>query len=83
MEVPTPLRKPMQRIADVQCTRLVFQPGDRIKVDVNYPLDKDEEKKLLRSIRRWAGVDVRILIVDRTKMRVEIEKGNQGGLIVG
>ncbi len=62
------------RIADVQCSRFQFQSGDRILVKTYHSLDRDEQKKLRRSIQRWAGPDVEILIVDQTRMDVIIEK---------
>jgi hypothetical protein len=82
MNAPNVLRHPKMRIADVQCSRLKFEPGDRLLVHVNYPLTKNEERKLRRSIGRWAGEEVVILIVDRTKMTVEVDK-NRGGIICG
>ena len=67
------LRHPRATLADVQCTRLVFQPGDRILVKVYHHLDKDQEKKLRRTVQKWAGVDVRIHIVCALDMELIIE----------
>ncbi len=60
-------------IADVQCRRLQFQPGDRVIVEVFCKLDKDQRKKLRRSVQKWAGCEVEILIYDATKFRITVE----------
>ena len=62
------------KIAEVQCQRLKFEPGDRIVVRVNGRLDPDQHKKLVKSIERWAGVSVEILVIDLTMMDIDIEK---------
>ena len=64
----------LPRLAEVHCTRIRFDPGDRIIVDVYHPLDKDERKKLIRTILKWAGVEIEVLIVNRMRMEVKIEK---------
>ena len=82
--VPTPLRHPKQRLADVQCSRMQFEPGDKLIVNVNHPLDKDAHTRLMATIQKWAGVDVNILIVDRTQMQVRLEKAKkQGEIYIG
>ena len=62
------------RLAEVKCQHIQFQPGDRIIVRVFHSLNKDEKKKLRRTIQQWAGVEVAVLIVDATEMEVRIEK---------
>ncbi len=64
----------LPKLADVQCTRLQFQPGDRILVKVYQPLGRDQRKKLRRTVEKWAGTDVEVLIVDATAFDVQIEK---------
>jgi hypothetical protein len=45
-------------------------------------MTKDEADKLKRSINRWAGVEVEVLVVP-PHLHVEIEKGeNREGVIV-
>ena len=51
------------RVADVHCTRIRFEPGDRILVKVRQRLDKVARQKLHKSISRWAGDGVEVLIV--------------------
>jgi len=50
------------RIADVSCLRLRFEPGDRILVRTNHRLSNDEQKKLRKTIQKWAGCEVEVLI---------------------
>lgn len=61
-------------LADVQCSRLKFEPGDRILVRTYHRLHRDDRKKLERTVRRWAGTDVEILIFDATQMEISVEK---------
>lgn len=72
--MPIPLRHPNPKLADVQCSRLVFQPGDRILVRTYRRLDNDQKRKLRKSILKWAGVEVEILIYDATQTEITIEK---------
>ena len=64
----------LPKIANVQCSRLVFQPGDRLIVRVCSDLDRDQKRKLLQSVRKWAGTDVEVLLVDVRVFDIEIEK---------
>ena len=65
----------LPKIANVQCSRLVFQPGDRIIARVCTDLDRDQKRKLLQSVRKWAGTDVEVLLIDVRVFDIEIEKG--------
>ncbi len=62
------------RIADVQCSRLQFQPGDRILVRSHHRLNADDERKLRRSIQKWAGEPVEIFIYCVLDHEIEVEK---------
>lgn len=64
----------MPKLADVQCTRVEFQPGDRIIVKVFTDLDRDQRKKLLKTVAKWAGPDVEVLLVDLRKYDIEVVK---------
>jgi len=72
---PNFLRKRPPKIADVQCSRLVFQPGDRIIVRVQVNLDSDQYRKLRKSVQKWAGCEVEVLIINVMIMDLEIQKG--------
>ena len=78
-ELANVLRHPKIKIADVQCSRLRFQPGDRVLVKVHQQLDKDQAAKLRKGIQKWAGPDVEILIYNASVMEIIVEKGVQIG----
>jgi len=69
------------RLAEVQCSRLQFEAGDRIIVRSFHPLSSERRKKLRKTVERWAGVDVEVLIVDTSQFDVEVEKNR--GIHVG
>ncbi len=62
------------RLADVQCSRMRFEPGDRVLVRVYERIEPDALKKLRRSVERWAGDGVEVLIVNGLEMEVEVER---------
>jgi len=68
------LRRPKPGIADVQCSRLKFEPGDSILVRTYHKLDKDQKRKLQKSIQRFAGVEVEVFIYNCLEMDIEIDK---------
>lgn len=57
-------------ISDIQTTRVKFNPGDRILVRVPSYLSQDQQKRLKKSIVKFAGEDVRILIVNCSETRL-------------
>lgn len=70
---PGILKKSMPRIADVQCSRMQFQPGDRIVVRSTSRMDADQQLKLRRSIIKWAGCEVEVLFVCVLDYDIEVE----------
>lgn len=62
------------RLADVHCSRLKFEPGDRVLVRSRHMLDKEQIKKIKRTVQRWAGCEVEVLVVCLPAFDVEIEK---------
>jgi len=70
------LRHPRPRIADVQCSRLQFQPGDRVLVRVFGKLEKAAKKKLSKSIQKWAGCDVEVLIINNLEMELTVDQSH-------
>ena len=62
------------RLADVQCKRLRFQPGDRILVKTTHRLTSDEKRKLRKTILRFAGEPVEVLIYSILDMEITIDK---------
>lgn len=62
------------RLADVNCTRYKFDPGDRILVRTRGQADADQQKKIRASICKWAGCEVEVLIVNVLVMDLEVLK---------
>ena len=68
------MTKAKPRLADVQCSRMQFQPGDRLLVKVRQDLSKEETRKLRKVVERWAGGVVEVLIINTMKMEIEVER---------
>lgn len=62
------------RLAEVSCTKIHFDPGDRVVVRVFQPLEKEARRRLERTVQKWAGVSIEVLVVDATKYDVAVEK---------
>jgi len=60
------------KIANVQLTRVKFEPGDRVVVRVHQRLDRQQRRNLRRTVQKWAG-DVEVLLVDVRLFDVEID----------
>lgn len=69
-----PLKHPRPQIADVRCSKIKFEPGDRILVRAHHRLTVDQVKRLRKSIQKWAGCEVEVLIYNGLDMEIEIEK---------
>ena len=52
-------------------SRVDLKAGDRVIVRTLQPIDPEAATKLRKSIERWAGCELRILIVDSTKMEID------------
>ncbi len=70
------------RLANIQCTRLKFEPGDRIIVKSPHRLDPDQVKKLKRSIQKWAGVEVEVLVYCTLDLDITIDKATDRGILI-
>lgn len=62
----------MPRLADVSCSKIHFDPGDRVLVKVHERLDRESKIRLRKTIERWAGTGIEVLIVELPVMDVEI-----------
>ncbi len=60
------------RLAQIDCSRIRFLPGDRVIVKVNCVLDDQDRRKILTAVQRWAGSDVEVLVVELPKFDLEI-----------
>jgi hypothetical protein len=63
----------LPRVANIDCSRIGFQPGDRVLVKCFHRLDSDQERKMRQTICRWAGCEVEVLIVCTQDMDLTIE----------
>lgn len=62
------------RTANINVERYKFQTGDRVLVRVYERLDKDTYQRIYNTVRKWAGKDVEILVIDETRMTVDVER---------
>lgn len=63
----------LPHLADIQCRKLVFEPGSRIIVRHYRPLDAHEKRKIRRAVEKWARVAVEVLFVDVTVYDISVE----------
>jgi len=64
-------------LADINCSKINFQPGDRLLVKLHQPMGNDQIAKLRKTVQRWAGKDVEILIYDGLSMEMKVERPNR------
>jgi len=66
--------KQRPRLADVQCSRLSFKPGDKLIVKLQPrtpPWSRSEIKQVKKMVEKWTGDYVEVLVVDLTVMEIE------------
>ena len=68
------LTHPAPRLADVQCSRLKFEPGDRLLVRVHVNLSPKQKRSLRKSVEKWAGDCVEVLIYNELEMSIDVER---------
>jgi len=64
------------RLADVHCIPMRFEPGDRILVKLKFMADKEAIRKVHRTVQKWAGDHVEVLVID-PRMELEITSGKE------
>jgi len=64
----------LPKVANVDFSRLKIEPGDRVIVRYWCDLSEDERRKLRKSVSRWAGSDVEVLLVDVKRFDVDVER---------
>ncbi len=62
------------KLANIQCKRIQFRPGDRVLVECYHELDEFQRKKLRKAVQKWAGEDVEVLIYNSKRMNVTVEQ---------
>lgn len=63
-------------------SRQKFEAGDRILARVCCELTKDQYLKLVRAVIKFAGADVRVLIINRMKMKLILKRGDSVQVLV-
>jgi len=64
----------LPRVANVDFSRLKIEAGDRVIVRYWCDLSEKQQVKLRKAVSKWAGEEVRVLLVDVRKMKVCVEK---------
>jgi hypothetical protein len=62
-------------LANVNCTRYQFMPGDRILVEMYRNFSGEEIKKFRRTIEKWAGCEVEVLFYNANEVKIRVEQG--------
>ena len=70
----------LPRLADVKCTPIRFRSGDRVLVRVYQSMDLPSLQKLKKTVEKWAGDHVEVLVIDTTKLDLEIDQSALGDL---
>lgn len=65
-------------LTDLPATRLVIQPGDRMLARVGFDLTRDQAARISRSISRFAGNDVNLIIINCMKTTIWWERSDDG-----
>jgi len=66
----------MAQIAEVHCTKIRFEPGDRVLVRCARPLNQQQREKIKATIQHWAGVQIEVLVFSECDYEVTIENNN-------
>lgn len=61
------------RIADVRLSKVPLKPGDRVIVKVHEDYTRTEIKRIKRTVQRWAGDYVEVLVVNVLRMEVTVD----------
>jgi len=64
----------LPKVANVDFSRLKIEAGDRIIVRYWCDLDKHQRVKLRKAVSKWAGEEVRVLLVDTRNMDICVEQ---------
>lgn len=64
-------------VQNIQVTSVRFPPGTKLLVRTFFPLDDEARRRITRTIHKWAGSDVEVLVYCGLQMEVSIENGRQ------
>lgn len=71
----------MPKLGDVQSTK-VFRPGDRVLVRVYCSLDRNQTDRLVRSVQKFTGEYVRILIINAAMTEIKLIRAGAVSVLV-
>lgn len=64
----------MAKLAEVKCTPMRFEPGDRLLVKYDQGLTPQQLSKLYNTVKKWAGRGVEILMIPKGMADLELQK---------
>jgi len=64
----------LPRVANVDFSRLKIEAGDRVIVRYRIDLNSKALDRLRKAVSKWAGEEVRVLLVDERKFDIRVEK---------
>lgn len=64
-------------IAEIDCSRIRFQDGDRVLVRTYANYDAGQMARMRAMIRRWAGCEVEVMFYNANAMEITVEQGNR------
>ncbi len=69
------------RIAEVSCSKIRFEDGDRIIVKSFCHLEPEQKRKLTKSLRAWAGAEIEVFIYCALDFDIQIHSRNSPKLL--
>ena len=65
------------KLAEMHCSRIAFNSGDRILVKVFRQLSKEDIRRIRKSIEKWAGDGIPVFIMDARTMEISVDNANR------
>lgn len=59
----------------VDCSAFRFTPGDKVLVKTKRTLLPEQQRKIKDMVKRWAGSDIDVLIINSEVMDLEVITG--------
>jgi hypothetical protein len=62
----------LPEVANISVGRVPLQAGDKLLVKVHQDLTNTQRERLYRCVKKWAGTEVDILIIDSRTTDIEV-----------
>lgn len=62
------------KLADVSCSPMRFLPGDRLLVRCQFSPSPAQVDSIKRTVQKWAGDHVEILVIDALAIEIELDR---------